>query len=70
MNNIKYYMTENKYLSQSLSFLGFRYWIFENAETTNVKTYGFIDSKDLQLCLGELMQIRKKYNQYNNNNKK
>ena len=59
-----YYITENKYLSTALSFLGFRYYIFNNTKTTNVKTYGFIDSQELQQALSELIQIKRKYNKY------
>jgi hypothetical protein len=56
------YITTNKYLANALSFIGFRYYIFNNADTTNIKSYSFRDSKELYLAMGEIMKVRSKYN--------
>lgn len=67
MNNKIYYQTDKKYLAESLSFIGFRYYKFNNDKTTNVMTYAFDNTKELRAAIEEIMSLRKKYNFQNMN---
>jgi len=61
-NNSKYYEISNPYLSYALSFLGFRFYKFNNSKTTNQMTYGFEDTKEFREVLSLLTQLKYKYN--------
>lgn len=57
MNEKKYYIVKNKYLADGLSFLGFRYYKF-NDETGIV--YSFEDTETFRKNLTAMLDLKKK----------
>lgn len=58
-----FYHIKSKYLADALAFLGFRYFIFENKLTTNIRSYGFVDNESFRCALSELTSLKNKYKQ-------
>ncbi|HBJ1649386.1 hypothetical protein [Clostridium botulinum] len=56
----KYKNIKKKYLADALSFLGFRYMIFDNEDGT--KEYTFEDTFKFQYALNELLKFKKEIN--------
>lgn len=59
-----YIEIKKKYLAESLSFLGFRYFKFNMPEYT---LYSFYDTKDLREALQDMLRLKDKYRNYKNN---
>ncbi|NFO30396.1 hypothetical protein FDB41_06800 [Clostridium botulinum] len=56
----KYKNIKKKYLADALSFLGFRYMIFDNEDGT--KEYTFEDTFKFQHALAKILEIKKEIN--------
>jgi hypothetical protein len=55
--NKKYYHVNKKYMAFALNFLGFRYYIFSNADGN---IYSFEDNEKFRMALTQLNQLRNK----------
>ena len=58
--NKKYYEIRKKYLADALSWLGMRYYIFDNF--LNEKVYSFENTDKFQEALSGLFALREKIN--------
>ncbi len=54
----KYYVTSNKYLAQSLAYLGFRYYKYNNTDTMY---YSFNNTIELMKVIKALAELKQKY---------
>ncbi|AUN22533.1 hypothetical protein RSJ22_14245 [Clostridium botulinum] len=55
---MKYYNIEKKYLALSLSYLGFKFYIFDKEDGT--KIYSFEDTEKFRMALTELTKLKNK----------
>ncbi|OOO64294.1 hypothetical protein BS638_11285 [Clostridium tepidum] len=62
MKNKENYIIENRYLAESLAFLGFRYYKFTGDKGFTV--YGFKDTDKFRNAMNDLFDLRKEI--YNN----
>ena len=60
INNKEFYIVKKKYLAFSLSYLGFKYFAFDNVDGT--KNYSFKYTKELKEALDGLTALKNKLN--------
>lgn len=58
---MKYFEIRKKYLAEALSYLGFKYYKFTNADYT---MYSFEDTDNFKLALNDLLRLKDKYTNY------
>lgn len=52
----KYYNVDSRYLANGLSFLGFRYYKFNDEGST---TYSFEDTDEFRKCLSTILTLKR-----------
>lgn len=58
---MEYCCVKKKYLAFALSFLGFRYYKYDNPDGVS---YSFEKTPEFDCALGELLNIKEKYDNY------
>lgn len=67
MENKKYYVLDNKYMADAISYLlGRRYYIFNDKYNKDKKIYSFKDDMRFREVLTLVYDTRQKYNDYFN----
>lgn len=61
METNKYYEINKPYLANSLCYLGFKFFKFNDEDRTR---FSFKNTEEFQEALNELLELRKKYNKY------
>ncbi|WP_051931598.1 hypothetical protein [Clostridium sp. KNHs214] len=65
MTSQQYYEINKKYLAESLAYLGFEYYKFNDNDRFR---YSFKNTEQFQKALNDMVKLRKKYNTYANKN--
>jgi hypothetical protein len=58
---MKTYEVRKKYLAEALSYLGFRYYKFDEPEYTS---YSFDDTEQFREALKDMLRLKNKYSSY------
>ncbi|UFH66436.1 hypothetical protein KQH81_07915 [Clostridium cadaveris] len=67
MEKQKYYVLDNKYMADAISYLlGRRYMIFDDRFNERKKVYSFVDDNSFREVLKITYDTRRKYNDYFN----
>jgi hypothetical protein len=65
---MKYRVIHKKYLAEALSFLGFKYYKFNefNQDNKQIIKYSFIETEEFNDAVSDLLMLKQKFNNSNN----